>query len=137
MSNKKYNATCSICGKPYNMCNSCRHDSPIIWKKFCDTAEHYKIYQIVHGYTTGVYTDAEAAKKIGNINLSDLDELRPNIRDIINNIIGSAEKTKRRRASKKTEKTEDEDADLEIAVLSDDNKMSVEDKGASEEKLDE
>jgi hypothetical protein len=84
-----------------------------------------------------VYTDAEAAKKIGNVNLSDLDELRPNIRDIINNIIGSAEKTKRRRASKKTEKTEDEDADLEIAVLSDDNKMSVEDKGASEEKLDE
>lgn len=126
MSNKKYNATCSICGKPYNMCNSCRHDSPIIWKKFCDTAEHYKIYQIVHGYTTGVYTDTEAAKKIGNVNLSDLDELRPNIRDIINNIIGNAEKTKRRRVSKKTEKTEDEDADLKIAVLSDDKKTSVE-----------
>lgn len=134
MSNKKYNATCSICGKPYNMCNSCRHDSPIIWKKFCDTAEHYKIYQIVHGYTTGVYTDAEAAKKLGNVNLSDLDELRPNIRYIINNIKNNIEKTKKRKVSKKTENTEDKDVDSEIASISNDNKMSVEDKKESEDK---
>lgn len=134
MSNKKYNATCSICGKPYNMCNSCRHDSPIIWKKFCDTVEHYKIYQIVHGYTTGVYTDAEAAKRLGNVNLSDLDELRPNIRDIINNIKNNIEKTKKRKVSKKTENTEDKDVDSEIASISNDNKMSVEDKKESEDK---
>lgn len=134
MSNKKYNATCSICGKPYNMCNSCRHDSPIIWKKFCDTAEHYKIYQIVHGYTTGIYTDAEAAKRLGNVNLSDLDELKPNIRDIINNIKNNIEKTKKRKVSKKTENTEDKDVDSEIASISNDNKMSVEDKKESEDK---
>lgn len=134
MSNKKYNATCSICGKPYNMCNSCRHDSPIIWKKFCDTAEHYKIYQIVHGYTTGVYTDAEAAKRLGNVNLSDLDELRPNIRDIINNIKNNIEKTKKRKVSKRTENAEDKDVDSEVASISNNNKMSVEDKNESEDK---
>lgn len=134
MSNKKYNATCSICGKPYNMCNSCRHDSPIIWKKFCDTAEHYKIYQIVHGYTTGVYTDAEAAKRLGNVNLSDLDELRPNIRDIINNIKNNIEKTKKRKVSKRTENAEDKDVDSEVASISNDNEMSVEDKNESEDK---
>lgn len=134
MSNKKYNATCSICGKPYNMCNSCRHDSPIIWKKFCDTAEHYKIYQIVHGYTTGIYTDAEAAKRLGNVNLSDLDELRPNIRDIINNIKNNIEKTKKRKVSKRTENAEDKDVDSEVASISNDNKMSVEDKNESEDK---
>lgn len=134
MSNKKYNATCSICGKPYNMCNSCRHDSPIIWKKFCDTAEHYKIYQIVHGYTTGVYTDAEAAKRLGNVNLSDLDELRPNIRDIINNIKNNIEKTKKRKVSKRTENAEDKDVDSEVASVSNDNKMSVEDENESEDK---
>lgn len=134
MSNTKYNATCSICGKPYNMCNSCRHDSPIIWKKFCDTAEHYKIYQIVHGYTTGLYTDAEAAKRLGNVNLSDLDELRPNIRDIINNIKNNIEKTKKRKASKKTENAEDKDVDSEVASISNDNKMSVEDKNELEDK---
>lgn len=134
MSNKKYNATCSICGKPYNMCNSCRHDYPIIWKKFCDTAEHYKIYQIVHGYTTGVYTDAEAAKRLGNVNLSDLDELRPNIRDIINNIKNNIEKTKKRKVSKRTENAEDKDVDSEVASVSNDNKMSVEDENESEDK---
>lgn len=84
---KKYNATCSICGKPYNMCYSCdKKNAQLIWKRFCCCPEHYKIYQVVHGYTTGLYTDAEANKKLANIDLSDLDELRPNIKEIIKKI---------------------------------------------------
>lgn len=83
---KKYNATCAICGKPYHMCYSCKSNQNAIWKRHCDTAEHYKIYQLVHGYTTGLYTDAEAAAKLKNIDVSDVDELRPHIRDIIKKI---------------------------------------------------
>ena len=83
---KKYNATCAICGKPYHMCYSCKGNQNAIWKRHCDTAEHYKIYQLIHGYTTGLYTDAEAAAKLKNIDVSDVDELRPHIRDIIKKI---------------------------------------------------
>lgn len=83
---KKYNATCAICGKPYHMCYSCKSNQNAIWKRHCDTAEHYKIYQLVHGYTTGLYTDIEAAAKLKNIDVSDVDELRPHIRDIIKKI---------------------------------------------------
>ena len=83
---KKYNATCAICGKSYHMCYSCKGNQNAIWKRHCDTAEHYKIYQLVHGYTTGFYTDAEAAAKLKNIDVSDVDELRPHIRDIIKKI---------------------------------------------------
>ena len=83
---KKYNATCAICGKPYHMCYSCKGNQNAIWKLHCDTAEHYKIYQFIHGYTTGLYTDAEAAAKLKNIDVSDVDELRPHIRDIIKKI---------------------------------------------------
>lgn len=83
---KKYNATCAICGKPYHMCYSCKGNQNAIWKRHCDTAEHYKIYQLVHGYTTGLYTDSEAAAKLKNIDVSDVDELRPHIRDIIKKI---------------------------------------------------
>lgn len=86
MSKNKNNATCAICGKPYHMCMSCGKDKSLVWKRFCDTSEHYKIYQVVHGYTTGLYTGAEANKKLANIDLSDLDELRPNIKEIVKKI---------------------------------------------------
>ena len=90
---KKYNATCAICGKPYNMCYSCdKKNAQLVWKRFCDTPEHYKIYQLVHGYTTGLYTKSEARRKLNNIDTSDIDELRPNIRDILVSIMGNDKK---------------------------------------------
>lgn len=88
----KLNAKCAICGTPYHMCMSCGKDKSLIWKRFCDTPEHYKIYQVVHGYTTGLYTKAEADKKLKNIDTSDIDELRPNIREILVGIMGNDKK---------------------------------------------
>ena len=86
----KPNATCAICGKPYRMCYSCKkNDGSLVWKRFCDTPEHYKIYQLVHGYTTGLYTKSEAKRKLKNIDTSDIDELRSHIRDILMDIMGS------------------------------------------------
>ena len=86
----KPNATCAICGKPYRMCYSCKkNDGSMVWKRFCDTPEHYKIYQLVHGYTTGLYTKSEAKRKLKNIDTSDIDELRSHIRDILMDIMGS------------------------------------------------
>lgn len=103
----KYNATCAICGKPYHMCYSCKGNQNAIWKRHCDTAEHYKIYQLIHGYTTGLYTDAEAAAKLKNIDVSDVDELRPHIRDIIKNIQGAV---KPKRTVKKEDSVDKKDA---------------------------
>lgn len=88
----KLNAKCAICGTPYHMCMSCGNDKGLVWKRFCDTPEHYKIYQLVHGYTTGLYTKAEADKKLKNIDTSDIDELRPNIREILVGIMGNDKK---------------------------------------------
>lgn len=86
---EKINATCSICGKGYHLCMSC-HDMMSLtpWKKHTDTAEHYKIYQILHGYSTGVYTKAEARAKFRNVDLSDFDSLRDGIKATITSIMG-------------------------------------------------
>lgn len=84
----KNNATCSICGKEYYMCLSCKDSinlSP--WKVHTDTAECYKVFQVVRGYSTGVYTKDEARKKLKNINLLGLDEYRPHIKQIIKDIL--------------------------------------------------
>lgn len=88
--NDKNNATCAICGKGYVMCYSCdKGDVSKHWKLHCDTPEHYKIFQIIHGYTSGVYTDVEAAKKLDRVDLYDFDELRDNIKEIIGKIRSS------------------------------------------------
>lgn len=85
---EKNNATCSICGSEYYACLSC-HDliasSP--WKMHCDTAEHYKVYQVIRGVSTGVYTKDEAKEKFQKIDLSDLNTFRPHIKKIIKEIL--------------------------------------------------
>lgn len=82
------NAVCSICGKEYYTCLSC-HDSIKInpWKMFTDTSEHYKVFQVVRGYNTNVYTKEEAKIKLENINLEDVDNFRPHIRQIVKDIL--------------------------------------------------
>lgn len=81
---EKHNATCSICGKPYYVCMSCKDSMQLHpYKNFTDTAEHYKVFQVVRGFSTGVYDKDEFKSKLKNIDLSDLDSYRPHIKDLI------------------------------------------------------
>ena len=96
------NATCSICGKEYYACLSCRDSLKVNpWKVHTDISEHYKVYQIIHGVSTGVYTRDEAKEKFKNVDLSDLNSFRPHIKKIVKDILKeekpvakSVEKTK-------------------------------------------
>ena len=82
------NATCSICGKEYYACLSCRDSIKVNpWKIHTDTAEHYKVYQIIHGVSTGVYNKEEAKEKFKNVNLEDMNSFRPHIKKIIKDIL--------------------------------------------------
>ena len=86
---EKINATCAICGKGYHLCMSCKDMISLTpWKKHTDTSEHYKIYQIIHGYSTKMYTKAEAKVKLKKVDLSDFDTLRDNIKAVITDIMG-------------------------------------------------
>lgn len=90
---EKNNATCAICGKGYHMCISCRDEMQAKpWQAHTDTPEHYKVFQVVRGYNTGVYTKREAKAKLRMIDLSDLDGFRDNIRNIVEDIMGKTTK---------------------------------------------
>lgn len=81
---EKNNATCSICGKPYYVCMSCKDSMQLKpWKSFTDTAEHYKVFQAVRGYSTGVYDKNEFKSKLNNIDLNDLENYREHIKVLI------------------------------------------------------
>ena len=85
---EKNNATCSICGKPYHLCASCKSIMDLNpWRRHTDTSEHYKIYQIIRGYSIKVYDKREAKQKLQNVDLSDLHDLRKNIQEIIAEIM--------------------------------------------------
>lgn len=86
------NAVCAICGKGYHKCLSCKDKiSKAPWKMHCCCAEHYKIYQILHGYTVGVYTDFEAKQRLQNVDLSDLHNLRETKQAKIKMLLGTAD----------------------------------------------
>ena len=85
---EKSNATCKICGEPYYVCMSCANSMKAHpWKVFTDTSEHYKVFQVVRGLSTGVYTKDEAKEKFKNIDLKDIESFRPHIRDIVKDVL--------------------------------------------------
>lgn len=99
---EKINSVCAICGKGYHVCGHCRSKLEP-WKYHTDTSEHYKIYQILHGYSTGVYTQSEAKNKLQVVDLSDLDSFREHIKVLIKKILAD-NKTTDKVESKNTEK---------------------------------
>ena len=85
---EQINAYCTICGNGYHICLSCKDKMKMSpWKMYADSAEHYKIHQIIYGLSTKVYTEDEALLKLKNVDLSDLETFKPNIKAIIKGIL--------------------------------------------------
>lgn len=85
---EQINAYCTVCGNGYHLCLSCKDKMKLQpWKTFTDTAEHYKIHQIIHGFSTKVYTKDEIRSKLKNVDLSDLETFKPNIKAIIKDVL--------------------------------------------------
>lgn len=116
------NATCTICGSEYQMCLSCKDKMKLSpWKLYTDTAEHYKIHQIIHGFSTKMYSEDEVRFKLKNVDLSDLETFRPHIKQIIKDILKeeSVEKSSKiAEESVKTEITTEDKATVEKPVYS-------------------
>lgn len=84
------NAICDICGKPYVVCATCRETiSYKPWRTICDTAEHYKIYMIIHQYKNKVISKDEAKEMLGRCDLSDQNTFVPTIKAVVFEILGA------------------------------------------------
>lgn len=81
---EKNNATCSICGDGYHVCRSCSDFIRLQpWKIHCCSSTHFQVFQVVRGFTTGSYDKNEFKSRLKNIDLSDLESYRENIKAII------------------------------------------------------
>lgn len=82
------NAVCSICGKAYHLCLSCSDAIKLHpWKTYTDSQECFKVFQVVRGFSTGVYTKDEAREKLQNVDLKDVNSFRPHIKKIVKDIL--------------------------------------------------
>lgn len=116
---EKHNATCKICGKSYYACMSCADTMKLHpFKSFTDTAEHFKVFQVVRGLSTGVYTKDEAKEKFKNIDLKDIESFRPHIKDIIEDVLKEDEMVVK--VAEKMENTVVEDVKVEEAEIVED-----------------
>lgn len=92
---EKINAYCGVCGKGYYMCLACKdimQSAP--WKTDTDTSEHYKIFQILYGNSTKVYTDIEARDRLLNVDLSDKDTFLDNVQRHIDRLLSIEDEKK-------------------------------------------
>ena len=117
------NAVCSICGKAYHLCLSCSDTIKLRpWKTYTDTQECFKVFQVVRGFSTGVYTKDEAKEKLQNVDLKDINSFRPHIKKIVKDIlkeekvvVKTAEKIENTVVENVTEITEIKAEEVEVA----------------------
>ena len=101
----KNNATCAICGSGYYLCMSCQDNMQLRpWKLHTDTSEHFKVYQILRAYNSGVYNKTEARNALKNVDISDKDTYLCEIREMINNILAVSKPAKKNNKTIKTSK---------------------------------
>lgn len=90
---EQINATCSICGNGYHLCLSCKDSMKLHpWKMHTDSASCYQVFQVVKGYSTGVYNKEEFKSKLKNIDLSNLENYKDNIKILIKDVLKEDEK---------------------------------------------
>lgn len=93
---EKNNSTCAICGKGYYLCMACKSKIKAEpWKLHTDTAEHFKLFQILRGYSNGVYTREEMKKKFKMLNLDDYSTFRPSVKEQIDDILNESAKSEK------------------------------------------
>lgn len=57
------------------------------WTIYTDTPDCYKIFQIIHGFSTGVYSKEEAKERLKNIDLTNFETLKDDIKKVIEDIL--------------------------------------------------
>lgn len=88
-------ATCSICGKQYDLCLSCRKELSIKpWKEVADTENCYKLYMCLLQFNNGHLSKDEAKKQVEKINYNP-EDLRDSVRENLSKILSSPKAVKK------------------------------------------
>lgn len=83
---EKMNARCSICGKGYHVCSTCKSTKTLTpWKTIADTVDCYKIFTVVKQYTDKLITKDKAKEILEQVNIPK--DLLPHIKIVVDEIM--------------------------------------------------
>lgn len=113
------NSYCKICNVGYHVCNTCLNQKTFKpWRTVVDSIEHYKIYLVIHNYT--ISKDKNQAKlELQNCDLSGLQNFRPEIKSVIEEIMADPKKNKK--TSLKPENMEEVEIEVEKNITEESN----------------
>ena len=95
MQQNKHNSKCAICGNSYYLCLSCKDKMKLApYKVHTDTAEHYKIFEILRAFNLGVIDKKTALKMLNNVDLTDICTFKEEVKSQLDKIFDGADKTK-------------------------------------------
>lgn len=85
---EKMNARCSICGKGYHVCSTCKSTKTLTpWKTIADTVDCYKIFITTKQYVDKVITKEKAKEILESIIMPK--ELLPHIKVVVDEIMSN------------------------------------------------
>lgn len=91
---KELNATCSICGKKYHVCNSCKEMTSFTpWRIVTDTRDHYMIFLVLSEYTK-TKNKTKAKNELSRCDLSELETFDNDVKRVIKEILKEDEPKK-------------------------------------------
>lgn len=97
------NAKCSICGKPYHICDSCLEQKTFKpWKTIADSINCYKIYTAISNYNNKHISKEETKRLLKNCDIDDYKEFVPEIALVIEEILKEEISHTEIRTNKKT-----------------------------------
>lgn len=95
MQQDKHNSKCAICGNSYYLCMSCKDKMKLApYKVHTDTAEHYKIFEILRAFNLGIINKKKALKMLNNVDLTDIYTFKEEVKSQLDKILDGANKTK-------------------------------------------
>ena len=95
------NAKCSICGKPYHICDSCAEQKQFKpWRTITDSINCYKIYTAISDYNNKHISKDEARDYLSKCNLNEYKNYLPEIVLVIDEILKIERKTYKRNTVK-------------------------------------
>ena len=84
----RYERTCTLCGRAYKYCNSCSKDKlKPVWYNLFDRENCKDIFQALNDYNFELITKEEAAQRLNQCDLSEVDKLSENYRQEIADVL--------------------------------------------------
>lgn len=88
-------AVCTICGKTYKTCLSCKHlDVTKPWRSITDTVDCYKLFLILSQYNNKHINKEDARKQLEGVSFNRKD-LKKSVQSQIEEIMSSNESSKK------------------------------------------